>query len=363
MKKFRNFVIVVIIIEILIIILSNLFYINNQNKQQEKISREEINNQVVYRIEKDTSKEKSNLLIMNIALASMTAMSIAVYVYIGKKIVAPFSNIKEMPYEIAKGNLSIPIKEQKNKYFGRFTWGMDMLRENFEDSKKRELEYKKEKKTLILSLSHDIKTPLSAIKLYSKALKDNLYDTEAKKMESIDGIIKNTSEIEKYVGEIVKNSKDDFMEFEVENKGFYLDEAINSIQAYYKDKLEMLHTKFEIDKYNNCMINGDKDRTIEVLQNVMENAIKYGDGKEIKISFSEEEDYKLVTILNSGCTLKEEELPHIFDSFYRGSNTKKQDGSGLGLFICKKLMHKMNGDIYAEVTKNNEFAVTIVMKK
>lgn len=238
-----------------------------------------------------------------------------------------------------------------------------MLRENLEDTKKRELSYQKEKKTLILSLSHDIKTPLSAIKLYARALKDNLYDTEEKKMAVVDGISKNTLEIEHYVNEIVKNSREDFLELPVKMSSFYLNEVIDKIQAYYTDKLETIKTKFVIGEYNNCMVKGDEDRAVEVLQNVIENAIKYGDGQKINISFTDEEDCKLISVTNTGCSLKEEDLPHIFDSFYRGSNTKNQEGSGLGLYICKQLLMKMDGDIFAKISENNTFTVTVVMRK
>lgn len=238
-----------------------------------------------------------------------------------------------------------------------------MLRENLEDTKKRELSYQKEKKTLILSLSHDIKTPLSAIKLYARALKDNLYDTEEKKMAVVDGISKNTLEIEHYVNEIVKNSREDFLELPVKMSSLYLNEVIDKIQAYYTDKLETIKTKFVIGEYNNCMVKGDEDRAVEVLQNVIENAIKYGDGQKINISFTDEEDCKLISVTNTGCSLKEEDLPHIFDSFYRGSNTKNQEGSGLGLYICKQLLMKMDGDIFAKISENNTFTVTVVMRK
>ena len=238
-----------------------------------------------------------------------------------------------------------------------------MLRENLEDTKKRELSYQKEKKTLILSLSHDIKTPLSAIKLYARALKDNLYDTEEKKMAVVDGISKNTLEIEHYVNEIVKNSREDFLELPVKMSSFYLNEVIDKIQAYYTEKLETIKTKFVIGEYNNCMVKGDEDRAVEVLQNVIENAIKYGDGQKINISFTDEEDCKLISVTNTGCSLKEEDLPHIFDSFYRGSNNKNQEGSGLGLYICKQLLMKMDGDIFAKISENNTFTVTVVMRK
>lgn len=79
--------------------------------------------------------------------------------------------------ELAKGNLSVPIKAEKSKFLGRFLWGMDMLRETLEGNKEKELALQKEKKTLILSLTHDIRTPLSAIRLYAKALAEEIYTT------------------------------------------------------------------------------------------------------------------------------------------------------------------------------------------
>ena len=114
-----------------------------------------------------------------------------------------------------------------------------------------------------------------------------------------------------------------------------------------------------VDSFSDCLLSGDLERSIEVLQNIIENAVKYGDGKEITITFSREDDCQLVHIRNSGCTLSENELPHIFESFWRGSNTGSNSGSGLGLYICRTLMLKMNGDIFAEI-QGNDMVVTAV---
>ncbi|MCI7804402.1 MAG: sensor histidine kinase [Oscillospiraceae bacterium] len=94
----------------------------------------------------------------------------------------------------------------------------------------------------------------------------------------------------------------------------------------------------------------------------MENAVKYGDGHTIEISFSEEDNCQLITVRNSGCTLPETELPHIFDSFWRGSNSEKSQGSGLGLYICRQLMRKINGEIFAEI-QNEYMNVSAVFSK
>ena len=101
---------------------------------------------------------------------------------------------------------------------------------------------------------------------------------------------------------------------------------------------------------------------MEVLENIIENAIKYGDGKKIEIRFSDEEDCRLVWVTNSGSSLDETEIPHIFDSFWRGSNAGKVSGSGLGLYICRQLMYKMHGDIFAQ-SENGNMTVVVVLQK
>ena len=315
----------------------------------------------LYRIEYRVSENGNAVLLMNIGLVTALLLTIGVLIYIGKKVIAPFDKMSSLTEELAKGNLSTPIKEEKSRFFGKFLWGMDMLRENLEDSKSKELEYQKEKKTMLLSLSHDIKTPLSAIQLYSKALSEGLYDSEEKKQEALLGIQTKTEEIKKYVDEIYKLSREDFMELNVNIGEVYLKDVMEGIEAYYRDKLSVLHTEFSVEEFDNVLLSCDKDRLVECMQNLMENAIKYGDGKHISISFSEEEDCRLITVENTGCTLEDNDMNNIFDSFYRGSNVGNQKGNGLGLYIVKQLMQKMDGDVFAEKDGDN-FRVTLVVR-
>ena len=316
----------------------------------------------IFRIEYKTKDSNYEIILMNIGMLAGLFLTIGVLVYIGTKVIKPFDKMSSLTEELAKGNLSAPIKEEKSRFFGRFLWGMDMLRENLEDSKSKNLEYQKEKKTMLLSLSHDIKTPLSAIQLYSKALSEGIYDTEEKRQEALRGIQTKTDEIKGYVDEIYKLSREDFMEFSVKVGEVYLADVIEGVVAYYKDKLSVLHTELEIGEYDNALLSCDKDRLVEALQNLMENAIKYGDGRKISISFSEEEDCKLITISNTGCSLEENELNNIFDSFYRGTNTKNIQGNGLGLYIVKQLMTRMDGDVFASID-DGHFRATLVVRK
>lgn len=316
----------------------------------------------LYRIEYAEERNSRLPWYINASLLGMMIVTDIVLLYVYHKVLKPFWNMSNLSYELAKGNLSMPVKEEKSRLFGRFLWGMDMLREKLEETKEKELAFQRERKTLILSLSHDIKTPLSSIELYAKALSKDLYDTREKRDEALRGIARNVKEIKGYVDEIVTASREDFLNLEVSMGEYYLSEVMKVTESYYKDKLSVLHTEFQVDEISECLVKGDRNRMVEVLQNVMENAVKYGDGKRIRIWFGEEEDCKLIHVGNSGCSLKKEELPNLFDSFYRGSNSAGMKGNGLGLYICKTLMRKMDGEIFAGM-KEDGFCVTIVVRK
>ncbi len=217
-------------------------------------------------------------------------------------------------------------------------------------------------KTLVLSVSHDIKTPLSAIKLYAKVISRHLYDKEEQLCGIAENIQAKVDEIGGFVTQMIRASGEDFLNIEVSKEGFYLSQLVKKTTVYYEDKLRLLHTEFFVGNYVDCMLKGDFDRSVEVLQNIMENAVKYGDGRRIAIEFLEEEDCVLVTIKNSGNSLPDTELLHIFDSFWRGSNTRDSAGSGLGLYICRSLMQRMDGDIFARV-QGNDMCITAVFRK
>ena len=102
-----------------------------------------------------------------------------------------------------------------------------------------------------------------------------------------------------------------------------------------------------IGRYENKLLKGDMDRALEVMENLMENAFKYGDGKAVRLDFYEEDYCQVITIFNTGTAVPEEEMPHLFDSFYRGSNAGNKDGNGLGLYINRQIMIKMEGEIFA----------------
>lgn len=273
---------------------------------------------------------------------------LTILVYIRNRIVKPFWELSNLPYELSRGHMQMEVEENKEKFFGKFVWGIDMLRDNLQAAQKRTLKLEKEKKMLLLSLSHDIKTPLNSIKLYAKALKEGVYESEEERQDAFRQIECLSGEIEKFVQKIARSSVEDIISVEVEASEFYLREFVERLQAYYEPKCRLMMAELTIGAYENRLIKGDEDKALEVVENLMENAFKYGDGRQIDISFQEEEGCQLIRIRNTGSIVNAEEMPRLFDSFYRGSNVGAKEGNGLGLYICREIMRKMEGEIFAQ---------------
>lgn len=297
----------------------------------------------------------------NIMAAVLGILSIFTLMYIYRYIIRPFDKMSNVSYELAKGNFNYEIKEEKGKYFGRFIWGINMLKDTLEYHKKRELKLARDKKMILLSISHDIKTPLNIIDLYAKALGNNMYKNEEERKIATEKISEKVSEIDVFVKDIVKSSSEDIVIIEVNNKEFYTNELVRKVKNGYEEKCIINHVKFSVGKYDNLLLYGDVDKLYEVLGNIMENAFKYGNGVEISITFEIEENYMLITVYNSGDVVEANEMSHLFDSFFRGKNAENKQGNGLGLYICREIMRNMEGEIYASA-EDNGMKFTVVTK-
>lgn len=268
--------------------------------------------------------------------------------YFKKHIIKPFDQIQEIPILLAKGHYKNDVIVQKSKYMNTYLLGLGQLKDSLETSKKRQLDLEKEKKQLLLSLSHDIKTPLNLIKLYGKALEENVYTDRDNQIQAIHQIGEKASEIEQYVERIITSSREDILDLQVTQSEFYLNDLMEKVLSVYRPQCERRFISLTVKPYENRILKGDIERSQEVFENLFENIFKYGDGRTIEISFYEEEYCQLIRIYNSGEVINDNEFNHIFDSFFRASNSKGKAGSGLGLYICRELMQKMDGTIFAQ---------------
>ena len=299
-----------------------------------------------------------SVLEISLLLLEMTVLSVLFYLRF--RILVPFLRMQQLTYELSRGNLKGEIMQEKNRYFGRFEWSLAQLKDNLEVRRKRELELLKERKLLLLSLSHDIKTPLATIQLYNRALQAGVYDTEEKRTEIYRQIERKINEIESYLEQLLSASREELMDIEVKQGEFYLDELMGQVLSVYREQCELRKIELSVGTYENRLFKGDLHRLVEVFENIFENAFKYGDGRRIEISFYEEDYCQLIRVFNTGEPVAENDFAHLFESFFRGSNTRRRQGNGLGLYIAREILHKTGGEIFAE-SEENGMAFVVVL--
>lgn len=307
--------------------------------------------------------QKQNRL-PSLILLSLTPL-IALFALIKTEInvLKPLRMMSEIPEQLAKGHFQYNAPQYKSKVLHPFLWGLDMLRAKLDEQRNINLGLEKERKTLVASLSHDIKTPLSSIRTYSLAIKDGVYATQDDIRNALDVIIEKTVKIERLADELLESSVNAIEEIKVDASGHYMSELRDAIDKAVHNRIDLLRMEFNIDSVqNDCIVLVDIDRFVEVCDNIIENAVKYGDLGSLTVRIRNEESHTLILFENTGGNIPEAEIRHIFTSFYRGSNAGEVQGHGLGLYIAKTIMRAMEGDIYVENMQTG-VSVALVVKQ
>lgn len=250
----------------------------------------------------------------------------------------PFYKLKTFAHEIAKGNLDFPLEMDKAHVFGEFTESFDLMREELKVAKKKEYEANISKKELIASLSHDIKTPVTGIKLISELLELQVKELEVQ--VKVHTIYNKAQQIDDLITDMFQSTLDELGELKVELK----DEFSSCLQAICKRMdYEGVLKQGEVP---DCIIYIDLLRMEQVINNIISNAYKYAKTA-IEINYESKGAYLQVEIKDYGEGIPEEEIPLVFNKFYRGKGERiqAQVGAGLGLYISKNLMEKMGGEM------------------
>lgn len=289
---------------------------------------------------------------------------IAFFIYIDRKVIMPFNKLSSYPEKIAKNETGEHIPESKERYFGKYIWGMNMLSDRLSGDRKKLRALEKEKQTLLSSIAHGIKTPVANIRLYAQALKSGLYrkdgipdPDDAMVAEKIE---KNTQDIEDIVKDLLNAASKSIVEYEPSIDQFYLSEIEDWLREEYNNRMNVLKIPFTIDCKSRVMINSDKSGVIRVLTQFIENAIKYSDGKHIGVLIDKSDEGYEFVVGNTGSRVPENEEKYVFNSFYRGSNSADVEGNGLGLYEASFIARKLGGTVatrYNDQTSETEFCL------
>ena len=291
------------------------------------------------------------VFIISLIVVTLTNGVLSTKIY--KKLIVPLELLSYGAEQIKNGNLNFEMNYESDDEFGQVCSDFDEMRLRLKDSIDMQLKYEEDRKQLVVGISHDLRTPLTAIKGYVEGLRDGVANTPEKQKKYLDTIYTKACDMDVLVDSFFLFSKLDTGRFPFKFNIVNIQEYIKNF--YDSVKKEFYEKNVEIFYESNCkditMVKLDCQEMNRVLLNILGNSLKYkvNHNCEIKINLSEEGKYVVLEITDNGTGVPEEELSKLFSSFYRGdvSRTKPNEGSGLGLAIAKHIVEAHGGKIEA----------------
>lgn len=367
---------VTVLFSVLIIVAAGIFYVSEMQKNSRDSGSEQLVavneiEQLVKLGEYEKLSEKTAELSESIRSAQTVPEAsggvfvmcglciifcISVFGYVYLKILRPFEKLKIFAEKISEGNFDIPLDYERSNYFGEFTWAFDSMRREIKKARSCEREAVENNKTVIATLSHDIKTPVASIRAYAEGLEANLDGTPEKRGKYLGVIMKKCDEVSRLTNDLLLHSLSDMDKLRVipervELCGF-MENAVNEIAAENKD----VHFR---KPYFAAEVNADKNRLMQITENLINNARKYAK-TDIEVFITLSEVNVQMHFRDFGNGIPDEDMPFIFDKFYRGKNCQDEQGSGLGLYIVKYITEQMNGEILLHNHKDGLEATVIL---
>lgn len=283
--------------------------------------------------------------------------------YFSQRVLKPLREIRTSARAIIAGNYNIEVlrtywRKANENEVGDLSYAFELMRDELKSKQIREEALKKSQKELISCISHDLKTPISTIKAYSEGLRDNIAKNPSQQGEFIGVIINKTDLLIDMINELLTYSNAQLKQLEINREELYFLDYFNPLLSELKIYVEQNGVEFSYHTpLSNLIVTIDPKRITEVIYNLVENSMKYMDEKKgkIRVEAEHEENYVLIKVIDNGPGICVDDIPYVFDKFYRAEKSRSSSipGSGLGLSICKYIVNEHGGDIYCKSSNKN----------
>ena len=296
-----------------------------------------------------------------------TALLLMVWIY--RSIIRPLNILRIGMNQIKDGDLDYSVERETDDEIGQLCEDFEDMRIRLKELIENRIQYEEDIKELISNISHDLKTPLTAIKGYAEGLMDGVADTPKKQEKYLQTILSKANDMSVLVDELAFYAKID------SNTVPYTFKDIN-VRAFFDDCVEEISLDLEVKNidiqyYNeieaSVKVVADAEQIKRVISNIIGNAVKYLDKPKgmFQIRLHDAGNFIQVEIEDNGCGIPKADIPYIFDRFYRAdaSRNSKKGGSGLGLAISKKIIEDHAGRIWAESEPEVGTTILFTLKK
>ena len=287
------------------------------------------------------------------AFVILISVALVVGLWVYRSIAVPLVKLKKATQNIKEGNLDFVLDVEGKDEFSELCQDFEEMRRRLKESTEEKSLIEKENRELISNISHDLKTPITAVKGYVEGIMDGVADTPEKMNRYVRTIYNKTNEMDHLINELTFYSKIDtnripytFNKLNVED---YFEDCSEEVGLELETRgIELVYANY-VEK--DVMVIADGEQIRRVIHNIISNAIKYMDKPKgiIQIRIKDVGDFIQIEIEDNGKGIGPKDLPYIFDRFYRTdvSRNSSKGGSGIGLSIVKKILEDHGGKVWA----------------
>lgn len=290
------------------------------------------------------------LLILSIAIGSVVA------IFIGRDFLSPINKLSEAMSKVAKGDFSVRLNDKSSyREIVNINTNFNLMTTELGATEVLQTDF-------VSNVSHEFKTPISAIEGYATLLQDSP-DASPEQLEYIEKILVNTKRLSSLVGNILLLSKVDNQVIQSKSVKYRLDEQIRQSIIVLEPEWEAKDIEFDVEM-ESIEYTGAQELMIHVWNNLLGNAIKFDPVGGIVIIRLYREDSRIVfTIEDNGPGVSESAIKHIFDKFYQADSSHKVEGNGLGLALVKRILDICHGEIRVENIRPNGCRFTVELSE
>ena len=292
-------------------------------------------------------------------IALLLALSLAIY--LATRISKPIRNITESAAEMGRGNYGVKFE---GGHYSEITELAETLTEASQELEKSDM-YQKD---MIANVSHDLKTPLTMIKSYAEMIRDLSGDNKEKRESHLSVIMDEADRLNLLVDDMLTMSRMQQQKISLEKSDFDLDESIRAQLNSYDILTEQEGYKIKYESPGSVMVNGDEAKIIQVVSNLINNAVKYcGSDKEIIVKLKKGPKKVRFEVTDHGQGIAPDEINHVWERYYKSSthHVRPTEGSGLGLSIVKEILtlHRADYGVESKLGEGSTFWFELKTKK
>ncbi|MFP3041349.1 HAMP domain-containing histidine kinase [Treponema primitia] len=316
---------------------------------------------ILLRFDREAPRPPSPFVFMGRIVLSVIALVllfvIIMSLLIARSITQSVLVLEKATRRIALGELDLPVDVKGSNEITSLTSSLNRMRLALKEEEQRRTRF-------IMGITHDLKTPLALIKGYAEAIGDGITSDPVSQTHSVEIIVSKADQLESMIDNLIDFVRLDTGEWRCNLSKINLSTFLSTYTERIKDDAELLNRRVEttIDLPKDTFISMDELLTIRAIENLVNNSLRYTrSGGLIKIGTYSKDHQIIIEVSDDGPGIHEEDIPHVFETFYRGTNSRREQGMGLGLAVVKGVVDTHGWKITVESEKGKGSCFRIII--